>query len=70
MQFGIRKLLLVVVGVAVLCSLYVAARNIYYAERRQAQSALAKIKGISNIDLHSYIDVTEEVNIRSWRWLL
>jgi hypothetical protein len=66
MQFGIRRLLIVVAAVAVLCALYVAARNlskaVYYAQRRQAESVLAEIKGISDIKLHSHVDIVEEVN--------
>jgi hypothetical protein len=66
MQFGIRRLLIIVAAVAVLCALYVAARNlskaVYYAQRRQAESVLAEIKGISDIKLHSHVDIVEEVN--------
>ncbi|XZE17669.1 hypothetical protein SH449x_002944 [Pirellulaceae bacterium SH449] len=46
--------------------MFVTARNNYYAERFQTESALAKIKGISNIKLHSYNDVTEEIRSSSF----
>ena len=66
MRFGIRNLLLVVAGVAVVCALLVSARNTYYADRRQTESALAKVRGISDVQLHSHFDVTEEVNRSSF----
>ena len=66
MRFGIRNLLLVIVAVAVVCALFVAARNTYYADRRQTESALAKVSGISDVQLHSYVDVIEEVNSSSF----
>lgn len=62
MQFGLRKLLVVVVFFAVVCALFVAARNTYYSARRQTESALAEVKGISDIKLHSHVDITEEIN--------
>ena len=43
-------------------SLFVAGRNTFYSERRQTEAVLAAVQGISNIELHSYIDITEEVN--------
>ncbi len=61
MQFGIRKLLFLAAAVAVVCALYVSARNYYYAERRHAELVLAEVSGISNVKLHSYVDVVEEV---------
>jgi hypothetical protein len=66
MQFGIRKLLLVIAFAAVVCALLVAARNTYYSERHQTESALAEVQGISNVKLHSYIDITEEINSSSF----
>ena len=66
MRFGIRNLLLFVAAAAVVCALLVAARNLYDADRRQAQSILVEVKGISDIQLHSHIDVTEEVNSTSF----
>lgn len=65
MRFGIRNLLLVVAAAAVACALFAAARNHYYADRRQVHAVLADVKGISDIDIHSHIDVTEEVNSTS-----
>jgi hypothetical protein len=62
MQFGIRRLLIVVTVVAVACTLYVAALNYYYSDRHHAKSVLSQVKGISNIKLLSYIDVIEEIN--------
>lgn len=62
MQFGIRNILLPIVGVAFMCSLFVVGRDTYYSERRQTEAVLATIQGISNIELHSCIDITEEVN--------
>lgn len=62
MRFGIRRLLFIVAGAAVVCALYVAARNLYFAERHQTESALAEVRGISDIQLHSYMDTVEEVN--------
>lgn len=66
MQFGIRKILLLIVGATVMCSLFVVGRNSFYSERRQTESVLATIKGISNIQLHSCVDVIEEVNSSSF----
>ena len=66
MQFGIRNLLLVFVVIAVMCELFVVGRNTFYSERRRTESALATIKGISNIQLHSCVDVIEEVNSSSF----
>jgi hypothetical protein len=66
MQFGIRKILLLIVGATVLCSLFVVGRNTFYSERRQTESVLAAIQGISNIQLHSCVDVIEEVNSSSF----
>lgn len=62
LRFGIRSLLIAAAAVAVMCALFVAARNQYYAERRQVNSVLADVDGISIISLHSHIDVTEEIN--------
>lgn len=62
MQFGIRRLLIVVTVVAVACAMYVAALNYYYSDRHYAESVLAQVNGISNIKLLSHIDVIEEVN--------
>jgi hypothetical protein len=61
-QFGIRKLFLAASIIAVMCVLYVAARNRYYADRIQVQSILAGVQGISDIKLHPHFDVVEEVN--------
>lgn len=66
MQFGIRNLLLLTVGVAVMCAMFVFVRSDYYFERRKTESVLATIQGISNIKLHSYIDITEEINSSSF----
>jgi hypothetical protein len=66
MQFGIRKTLLLTVGATVICLLFIVGRDTYYSERRQTESALATIKGISNIKLHSCVDVIEEVNSSSF----
>lgn len=49
-----------------MCSLFVVGRNTYYSDRRQTEAVLATIRGISNIKLHSYIDITEEVNSSSF----
>jgi hypothetical protein len=57
--------MLVVVIVAVICGLFVAARNQYYAERLQVQSILAEVNRISDVTLHSHVDVMEEVNSTS-----
>ena len=62
LRFGIRSLLIAAAAAAVMCALFVAARNQYYAERRQVNSVLADVDGISIISLHSHIDVTEEIN--------
>ncbi|MBL8820105.1 MAG: hypothetical protein JNL58_29040 [Planctomyces sp.] len=66
MQSGIRTLLFTAVIAAVLtavaCALFVSARNIYYSDRRQTEFVLAQVKGISNVQLHSHVDLTEEVN--------
>ena len=62
MRFGIRNLLLAVAAAAVVCMLFVIARNAYYAERRQTESTLANVKGISDVQLHSHVEVTEEVH--------
>ena len=62
LRFGIRSLLIAAAAVAVMCALFVAARNQYYAERRQVNSVLADVDGISIISLNSHIDVTEEIN--------
>lgn len=66
MQFGIQKTLLLTLGATVMCSLFVVGRDTYYSERRQTESVLATIKGISNIQLHSCVDVIEEVNSSSF----
>lgn len=66
MQFGIRKLLLAVAVVAVLCAMFVAVRNAYYADRQRTASALAQVSGISNVKLNFHVDVTEEVNSSSF----
>jgi hypothetical protein len=66
MRYGIRSLLTVVAAVAVACALVVAARNTYYADRHQAESLLTKVQGISDVKLHSHVDVTEEVNSSSF----
>ena len=68
MRFGIRSLLLAaaaVAAVAVMCALFVAARNKFYADRRQVHSVLAAVDGISIISLHGHIDVTEEIDSTS-----
>ena len=65
LRFGIKSLLLAAAAVAVMCALFVAARNQYYAERRQVHSVLAEVDGISITSLHSHIDVTEEINSTS-----
>lgn len=65
MQFGTRKLLLSASIAAVLCALFVAARSRYYADRVQVRSALAGVKGISDVTPHSHVDVLEEVNSTS-----
>ncbi|MEZ6136542.1 MAG: hypothetical protein R3C53_16725 [Pirellulaceae bacterium] len=62
MQFGIRELLVTIAGFAVVCALFLAARNAYYAERRETESVLAQVKGISSVQLHPHVDITEEVN--------
>lgn len=62
MQFGIRRLLIAVVIVAVACTMYVAALNYYHSDRHQAKSVLAQVKGISNVKLLCHIDVIEEIN--------
>lgn len=62
MQFGIRKLLLFVTAAAMVCAMLVGVRNEYYEDRRLAESVLAKVEGISEITLHSFVDVFEEVN--------
>jgi hypothetical protein len=62
MQFGIRRLLIVVTIVAVACIMYVTALNYYYSDRHHAKSVLAQVQGISNVKLLSHIDVVEEVN--------
>ncbi len=49
-----------------MCSLFVVGRNTYYSERRQTETALAAIQGISNVKLHSCVDVIEEVNSSSF----
>ena len=54
--------MLTTAAVGVLCAMFVAGRNVYFAERRQAHAVLAGVEGISNIHLQSCIDVTEEVN--------
>lgn len=61
MQFGIRKLLVLIASTAVVCGLFVIARNTYYSERRRTESALSQVHGISNPKLHAYVDVTEEI---------
>jgi hypothetical protein len=66
MRFGIRNLLLLIAAVAVMCALLVVARNTYYADRRQTESALAKVKGISDVKLLPYVDIIEEVNSSSF----
>ena len=58
--------MLVVVLAAVACALFVAARNTYYSERHQTESALAEVQGISDVKLHSFVDITEEVNSSSF----
>ena len=65
-RFGIRKLLLFIASAAVLCGLFVIARNTYYYDRFRTESALSKLRGISNIKLHAYVDVTEEINSSSF----
>jgi len=62
MQFGIRRLLIVVAIVAVVCTIYVAAINYFYADRHHAKSVLGEVKGIGSIKLLSHIDIVEEVN--------
>lgn len=66
MRFGIRKLLLFIALAAALCSLFVIARNTYYYDRFRTESVLYKLQGISNIKLHAYVDVTEEINSSSF----
>ena len=66
MRFGIRSLLFVIFLVSVACALFVVARNTYYADRRQTELALAQVSGISEIKLHSHVDVVEEVNSSSF----
>jgi hypothetical protein len=66
MRIVIRKPRIIFVGLVGMCVLFVFARSTYYSERRQTESVLATIKGISNISLHSHIDVTEEVNSSSF----
>ena len=65
MRFGMRRLMIVVAGVCVLCSLYVAARHAYYSERRDNMAALTSLKGVSIESIHSHIDVVEEVGSTS-----
>ena len=65
LRFGIKSLLLAAAAVAVMCALFVAARNQYYADRRQVHFVLAEVDGISITSLHSHIDVTEEINSTS-----
>ncbi|MCA9195028.1 MAG: hypothetical protein KDB03_24820 [Planctomycetales bacterium] len=66
MRFTIRNLLLVVTVVAVVCAILAYARRVYYADRWQANSMLADVKGISNIQLHSHTEVVEEVHSSSF----
>lgn len=66
MRFVIRSFLFTVVVVAFVSSLFVAAHKAYYAERRQAEAILAELKGISNIRLHSHVDITEAVHATSF----
>lgn len=62
MKYRIRRLLLVVSAIVVIGALYNVARSHYYAERRQANSILAELKGISKIQLHAHEDIVEEVS--------
>ncbi|MCC9608632.1 hypothetical protein LOC68_09295 [Blastopirellula sp. JC732] len=54
--------MLATVAGAILCAIIVAGRNHYFAERLQAWSALADVRGISNVELRSRVDVMEEVD--------
>lgn len=49
-----------------MCAMFVFARNTYYSERRQTESALADIHGISDINLHSHVETTEKINSSSF----
>ena len=68
MRFGIRNLMLVVVIFAVICGLFLAARNQYYAERLQVQSILAEVNGIFDVTLHSHVGVIDQGTCFRSRW--
>jgi len=59
--------MLATAAVALVCALFVGGRNLYFAERRQAHSVLAEVEGISDINLRTYVDGTEEVTSITFR---
>ncbi len=61
MRFGIRHLMLAVALVALFGGLFVMARHRYYKERRETHLTLAQVKGISNIEIRTYVEEFEEV---------
>ena len=61
LRFGIRHLMFATAAVCTMCSLYVAARNIYYSELRQIRQTLAEVENISIISIDGYHDVSGEI---------
>lgn len=59
-RFTLRGLLLTTAAVGVACSLYLYARNFYYAERRETQAVLRDVKGIA-YEITTFADDVEEV---------
>ena len=66
MRFGIRRLMLLMSVVGLVCATYVLARRIYFGDRIQAQNILGQVQHIHSIQIHGHDDVVEEVNRSSF----